>query len=77
VSDAWNESRVTLLHKGGHNSKKKLKNYRPIALADTCSKIFCVVLNEQMQMCVEHERVLVKSRMVSGVIEEQKTTYLL
>ena len=49
---------MTLLHKGGHKSKKELKNYRPIALADTCSKISCAVVNERMQRCMERERVL-------------------
>ena len=43
VPDAWNESHVTLLHKGGHKSKKELKNYRPIAHADTSGKIFCAI----------------------------------
>ena len=57
VPDAWNESRVTLLHKGGHKSKKELKNYRPIALADTSGKIFCAIVNERMQRCIRNERV--------------------
>ncbi len=57
VPDAWNESRVTLLHKGGHKSKKELRNYRPIALADTSGKIFCAVMNERMQRCIRNERV--------------------
>jgi hypothetical protein len=39
-------------------SKKELKNYRPIALAETCSKIFCAVLNEQKQKCMERGSVL-------------------
>jgi hypothetical protein len=47
---------VTFLHKAGHKSKKELKNYRPIALVDTCSKIFCG-LDEQMQICMENKRV--------------------
>ena len=39
VPESWNEIRVTLLHKGGCKSKKELKNYRPIAVADTVGKI--------------------------------------
>ena len=31
VPSKWNESRVVLMHKGDHKSKKELKNYRPIA----------------------------------------------
>ena len=54
----WNESRVVLLHKGGHKSKKELKNYRPIALMDTIGKIFCMVLNERLRVCVERNRIL-------------------
>ena len=34
MPESWNETRVTLLHKGGCKSKKELKNYRPIAVAD-------------------------------------------
>ncbi|MPC95820.1 hypothetical protein E2C01_091047 [Portunus trituberculatus] len=32
----WNEYRVSLLHKAGHKSTNELKNYRPIALLNTC-----------------------------------------
>ena len=49
----WNESRVVLMHKGGHKSKKELKNYRPIALMDTIGKIFCMIVNERLRECVE------------------------
>ncbi|KAF2343212.1 hypothetical protein FHG87_026032, partial [Trinorchestia longiramus] len=41
VPDEWNKCNVVLLHTGGHKNMKELKNYRPIALADTVSKIFC------------------------------------
>ena len=43
----WNESRVILLHKGDHKSKK-VKNYRPIAFNDTIRKISCMCLNERV-----------------------------
>ena len=58
VPQKWNESRVILLHKGGHKSKKELKNYRPIALNDTIGKIFCMCLNERVREAVERNGVL-------------------
>ena len=58
VLQKWNESRVILLHKGGHKSKKELKNYRPIALNDTIGKIFCMCLNERVCEAVERNGVL-------------------
>ena len=58
VPAAWNESRVTLIHKGGRKSKKEIKNYRPIAVCDTVCKIFCGVLNERLSEVVERNRVM-------------------
>ena len=58
VPKKWNECRVTLLHKGGHKSKKELRNYRPIALTDTVGKIFSAVLNERLCKWIERNRVL-------------------
>ena len=58
VPEKWNECRVTLLHKGGHKSKKELKNYRPIALTNTVGKIFSAVLNERLCKWIERARVL-------------------
>ena len=58
VPKRWNESRVILLHKGGHKSKKELKNYRPIALNDTVGKIFCMCLNERVREPIEGNGVL-------------------
>ena len=46
------------LNKGGQKSKKKLKNYRPIALMDTIGKIFCMVLNERIRKCFDMKGVL-------------------
>ena len=54
----WNESKLTLIHKGGHKSKKELKNYRPIALTDTVAKIFCGILNSRLSECFERCKVL-------------------
>ena len=62
VPQKWNESRVILLHKGGHKSKKELKNYRPIALNDTIGKIFCMCLNERVREAVERNGVLGKEQ---------------
>ncbi|KAF2356496.1 Reverse transcriptase domain [Trinorchestia longiramus] len=49
---------VVLFHKDGHKRMKELENYRPIALADTVSKIFCEILNERMKHVVEEQRVM-------------------
>ena len=65
VPERWNESRVILLHKGGHKSKKELKNYRPIALMDTVGKIFCMLVNERLKECIE----------VNGVLSEEQNGF--
>ena len=44
---------MTLVHKGGYKTKDELKNYRPIALADTVGKIFCSILNERLSAMIE------------------------
>ena len=41
----------------GCKSKKELKNYRPIAVADTVGKIFCMVLNKRLKVNVERNGV--------------------
>jgi hypothetical protein len=58
VPDVWNKCNVVLVHKGGNKSMKELKNYRPIALADTVCKIFCGILNERMKQVVEDHGVM-------------------
>ena len=58
VPAKWNESRVILIHEGGHKSKKELRNYRPIALGDTVGKLFCRILNERLKTCVENGGVM-------------------
>ena len=58
MSQSWNDCRVTLLHKGGHKSKKELKNYRPISLGNTIGKVFAAVLNERLYGWTETARVL-------------------
>ena len=58
VPRKWNESRVILLHKGGHKNRKELRNYRPIALVNTVGKVFCAVLNERLCKWIERARVL-------------------
>ncbi|KAF2343392.1 hypothetical protein FHG87_025851, partial [Trinorchestia longiramus] len=58
VPDEWNKCNVALLHMGGHKNMKELKNYRPIALACTVSKIFCGILNEKMKHVVEEQGVM-------------------
>ena len=58
VPRRWNESRIVLIHKGGYKSKIELKNYRPIALNDCISKIFCTILYERMRVGIENARVM-------------------
>ena len=54
----WNNNKVKLLHKGGHKSKKELKNYRPVALSNTLAKIFCGILNKRMKAICEEKEIL-------------------
>ena len=54
----WAESKVTLIHKGGHKSKKNLKNYRPIVLMNAAGKIFCTIIKWKLEEYVESNRVL-------------------
>lgn len=42
----------------GHISKKELKNYRPIALANTVGKNFYSVLNERLCEWVKREGIV-------------------
>lgn len=58
VPKSWADSRVTLLHKGGHKSKKDLKNYRPIALTNTWGKVFCNLLYGKMSGVAEKMGIL-------------------
>jgi len=58
VPSKWKESRVTLVHKGVHKSKKDLKNYRPIALVDTISKVFCGILSEGLREWCERDKIM-------------------
>ena len=74
MPDRLNESRIILLHKGGHKSMKELKNYRPIALMDTIGKVFCMLLNERMKRVLKRWVCCVKSRMVLGQTEEVRIT---
>ena len=46
------------MHKGGYKSKRELKNYRPIAITDTVSKVFCGILNERMKVVIERNKVM-------------------
>ena len=58
VLEEWNKTKVTLLHKGGHKSKKEIKNYRPVAVANTISNIFCGILKEKITEVVEREGII-------------------
>ena len=54
----WNKCKVKLIHKGGNKNKKDLKNYRPISLINTISKIFCSLLNDSIVQNIEENDVL-------------------
>ena len=54
VPERWNESRVTLLFKGGHKSRKALKNYRPVAITNTIGKLFCGIVKDRLSRAIEN-----------------------
>lgn len=37
----------------GKKVRKKLENYRPVALMDSVSTVFCRILNERLRECYE------------------------
>ena len=53
LPSGWNQTKVKLIHKGHHKCKKKLDNYRPIALADTVGKIFVGLVNRRIRNLCE------------------------
>ena len=44
VVEEWNKVLVNLIHKGGNKSRKQIKNYRPVAVTNTISNIFCGII---------------------------------
>ena len=70
VFETWNESRVTLIHKGGNKSKREIKNHRPIAVCDTVCKIFCGILNDKLCEVVERNEVMSEEQ--NGFRKKQK-----
>ena len=55
VVEEWNKVLVNLIHKGGNKSKKQIKNYRPVAVTNTISNIFCGIIKEKMTGWLEKE----------------------
>ena len=58
VPTDWNKCKIKLIHKGGNKNRKDLRNYRPIALINTVSKIFCSLLNDSLIKSIEENEVL-------------------
>ena len=61
----WNESKVMLIFKGGNKSKKDLKNYRPISLANTVGKIFSRIIYNRLKVGIE----------MSGILGEEQNGF--
>lgn len=45
---------MTLIHEGGHRSRKELKNYPPISVIDTVlANVFSGLLSNRLSECCE------------------------
>ena len=55
VLEEWNTTKVTLLHKGGKKDKRYIKNYRPVAVANTINNIFCGIMKGKISRKIEEE----------------------
>ena len=58
IPGKWNETKVLLIFKGGNKSRKELKNYRPISLANTVGKIFSRLLYNRLKSGIEEAGIL-------------------
>ena len=47
-----------LVFKGGKKDKKEIKNYRPIAVANTVSNIYCGIIKEKIREILEEEEIV-------------------
>ena len=54
----WNTVKVKLVFKGGKRDKKEIKNYRPIAVGNSISNIYCGILKDKITNVIEAEEVL-------------------
>ena len=54
----WNKVQVKLAFKHGKKEKKDIKNYRPVAVANTISNIFCGIIKDKMTNIIEEEELI-------------------
>lgn len=54
----WNKVKVKLIIKGGRRNKMDIKNYRPIAVADTISNIYWGIKKEKIREVIEGEGII-------------------
>ena len=54
----WNKVQVKLAFKHGKKDKKDIKNYRPVAVANTISNIFCGIITDKMTNLIEEEELI-------------------
>ena len=54
----WNEVQVNLSFKHGTKEKRDIKNYRPVAVANTISNIFCGIIKDKMTIIMEEEELI-------------------
>ena len=54
--DTWKESDIKWIYKKG--SRLEMKNYRPIALSNTLSKIFTKILTNRLEQVVEGSKII-------------------
>ena len=72
----WNEVQVKLAFKHGKKEKRDIKNYRPVAVANTISNIFCGIIKDKMTIIMEEEELIGRNRMVSGKTGEERKIYM-
>ena len=54
----WNTVKGKLVFKGGKRDKKEIKNYRPIAVANSISNIYCGILKDKLTKVIEEDEIL-------------------
>ena len=54
----WNKVQVKLAFKHGKKEKQDIKNYRPVAVANTISNIFCGIIKDKMTTLIEEEELI-------------------
>ena len=54
----WGECTIKLIHKGNNKNKNDIRNYRPISLQTSMSKIFCGIINSRINRYIEENRII-------------------